>query len=157
MPSLNNSQCLILCITYTRIIAYNPFLYPPPLPFDWAVPLSHCDAMHSGRHFQQPSLDLRKGITPDQTDPQRRSTMSRKMISTFTAAAMSMSIAFAVPVAVTAVSCLTVVPEAQASVFKSINKAAKSTVRVVKKRGKTSKKSVKAPLRPAEFIILRIR
>jgi hypothetical protein len=83
--------------------------------------------------------------------------MSRKIISTFTAAAMSMSIAFAVPVAVTAVSSLTVVPEAQASVFQSINKAPKRTVRVVKKRGKTSKKSVKAPLRPAEFIILRIR
>ena len=40
--------------------------------------------------------------------------MGRKTISTFTAAAMSMSIALAVPVAVTAVSSLTVVSEAHA-------------------------------------------
>jgi hypothetical protein len=40
--------------------------------------------------------------------------MSRKIISTFTAAAMSMSIALAVPVGVTAVSSLTVVSEAEA-------------------------------------------
>jgi hypothetical protein len=83
--------------------------------------------------------------------------MSRKIISTFTAAAMSMSIALAVPVAVTAESSLTVVPEAQAFGLGSINKAVKKTDRVVKKRGKTAKKRVIATLRPAEFIILHIR
>jgi hypothetical protein len=65
--------------------------------------------------------------------------MSRKIISTFTAAAMSMSIALAVPVAVTAVSSLTIVPEAQAWGLKNIKKAAKKTTRLVKKEAKNAK------------------
>jgi hypothetical protein len=77
--------------------------------------LPHCDTRHSSQCFSQPPLDHRMGITPDQPDPQRCSTMSRKIISTFTAAAMSMSIAMAIPVAVTAVSGLGVVSEAQAA------------------------------------------
>jgi hypothetical protein len=51
--------------------------------------------------------------------------MSRKIISTFTAAAMSTSIALAVPVGVTAVSSLTVVPEAQASGLKKNKRPAR--------------------------------
>jgi len=46
---------------------------------------------------------------------------------------MSMSIALAVPVAVTAVSSLTVVPEAQALGWKSIKKSVKKVKRVVKR------------------------
>jgi hypothetical protein len=59
--------------------------------------------------------------------------MSRKIISTFTAAAMSMSIAMAVPVGVTAVSSLTVVPEAQAG-WGKIKRVAKRKINKVKKR-----------------------
>ena len=64
--------------------------------------------------------------------------MSRKIISTFTAAAMSMSIAMAVPVAVTAVSSLTVVSEAQAWGLKKIKRVTKRKLRKAKNGFRTA-------------------
>jgi len=43
-------------------------------------------------------------IKPEQPDAQRGSTMIRKMIPVFTAAAISMSISFIIPVGITAVT-----------------------------------------------------
>jgi len=66
--------------------------------------------------------------------------MIRKMIPVFTAAAISMSITFVVPVAITAVSSVAFSTEAQAlslgSVKNSVKKAAKKTKRVVKRKAK---------------------
>jgi len=72
--------------------------------------------------------------------------MIRKMIPVLTAAAISMSITFVVPVAITAVSSFTFVTEAQAfglgSITKSVKKAAKKTKRVAKRKYKQTKKFI---------------
>ena len=57
--------------------------------------------------------------------------MSRKIISTLTAAAMSMSIAMVVPVAVTAVSSVAVVSQAQAGAWKNFKNSVKETGRTI--------------------------
>ena len=60
--------------------------------------------------------------------------MSRKIISAFTAAVMSMNIALAVPVAVTAVSSVAFTTEAQAFGLKSVKNLGKKAKRVTKRR-----------------------
>ena len=62
--------------------------------------------------------------------------MSRKIISTFTAAAMSMSIALAVPVGVTAVSSVAFTTEAQAGLWNKAKRVTKRRVNKVTKRVK---------------------
>ena len=61
--------------------------------------------------------------------------MIRKMIPVFTAAAISMSITFVIPVAITAVSSFTFVYEAQAFGLGSIKKAAKKVGRTGRNMG----------------------
>jgi len=80
-------------------------------------------------------------IKPEQPDTQRGSTMIRKMIPVFTAAAISMSISFIIPVGITAVSSFTFVSEAQAYSLGSIKKWA----RKYKVRIPTIKKKNQAP------------
>ena len=58
--------------------------------------------------------------------------MNNKILSTFTAAAISMSITLAVPVGVTVVSSLTVVPEAQAGFYKTLKKNISHNVKKIR-------------------------
>ena len=69
--------------------------------------------------------------------------MTRKIIAVFTAAAISMSINLAVPVGVTAVSSLTVVPEAQAGFLKTLKKNVIHNGNTVKRKAKKVKRVVK--------------
>jgi hypothetical protein len=62
--------------------------------------------------------------------------MSRKIISAFTAAVMSMNIALAVPVAVTAVSSVAFTTEAQAGLWNKAKRVTKRRVTKVTKRVK---------------------
>lgn len=69
--------------------------------------------------------------------------MIRKITTVFTAVALSMSINLAVPVGVTAVSSLTVVPEAQAGFFKTLKNDVVRTGKSVKRKAKKVKRVVK--------------
>jgi len=57
--------------------------------------------------------------------------MTSKIISTFTAAVISMSITFAAPVGVIAVTNLTAVPEAQAGFYNTLKKNINHNVRKI--------------------------
>lgn len=71
--------------------------------------------------------------------------MIRKMIPVFTAAAISMSITFVVPVAITAVSSVAFVSEAQAfgfgSIKKRVKKAARKTTSTLQKADRRIRKA----------------
>ena len=72
--------------------------------------------------------------------------MNNKILSTFTAAAISMSITLAVPVGVTVVSSVAVVSEAQAGwgTFKnSVKSTVKQTGKNIKRKAKKAKRVVK--------------
>ena len=80
--------------------------------------------------------------------------MKSKMISIFTAAVITMGVAFVVPVGMTAVSGFTFVSEAQAFGVKSLKKSAKKVGRKAKKGGKAvaRSKAGKAIGREAKFL-----